>query len=1113
MNFICKLIKFNKMSHEKYTDKKFFTYSWHIDEEEKNITVIRIYGLDENNENVCVIVNDFTPYVYLQLPEDVKWDSSSAQLLGGYIDRLLTGSKRDTNYNKKEQEQDRTPVVKKLMWKKRLYYATSTDKETFPYLMCAFNHQQDIRELSYKLRRPIMIPGLFNEAKIIKMHENNASPVLQMTSLRKISTAGWVSFDTLDSRVKTVKSGSKTTYAKHEYIVSWKCLNPVESDKVARPLLMGYDIEVNSSIPTSMPNHNRPEDVVFQISCVFGRQGSKQETYENYILTLGKIDEKILNGRKARNPEGKEKPENLIKAISYDTEADLLLGFVKLMQEKQPNICIGYNIFTFDIPYMIERAVSSFCIYDFDKQGMNIGGHAKRKEIDWSSSAYKNQKFQFLDAEGRIFVDLLPLVRRDYKLSNYKLKTIASHFLKDLTKDPLDAKGIFRCYKLGMKGGKLGEEALGVCGAYCYKDSLLVMRLFEILTTWVALTEMSKVTNVPIFSLYTQGQQLKIFSQVYRKATHENIVVERDAYVVKDTDHYVGATVLPAKGGLYNWVLPYDFSSLYPSIIIAYNMCWSTLVTNDKIPNSKCHVMSWDDHINCNHDPRMIKIAKLTETIKEKEELLKKLRKERDLKKNLLNKESFVLKINELIKEIKPIREERVLLKKGKSKHVICCERKYRWLKEPIGVLPENLKNLLDTRASTRKLMKTVKQDIEKETNIEKKEELETYYSVLDQRQLALKISANSGYGITGARKGMLTCMPVAMCTTYIGRCSIEKASKCIQDEHKGVLVYGDTDSAYMSFPFLKTAQECWDYASKVAVEVSKLFPKPMSLAYEEKIYWKFMLLTKKRYMSLGCQKDGSIDKKIAKKGVLLQRRDTCNFIRNVYEKVIMMLFDMKQKEEVFYFIISQLNILCAGGFPKEEFIITKSVGEITRDDDGRLIPTIGTNDKGKECYKIGDYTVKLLPVDLESRDKQYKLKNCQGLNDTEQEQDYYLHSLPAQAQLAEKMRSRGQLVASGSRIEYIITTTGGHTAKQYVKVEDADYFTKHTDTLKIDFLYYLKQLSNPLDQVLDIMFPITRKAYDTPLFTTQQYKIRLVYKNVVDTIKKLYSPNIVIKE
>ena len=46
----------------------FFPYSWHIDEAETDITSIRIYGLNNTNENVCLRVDNFTPYVYIELP-------------------------------------------------------------------------------------------------------------------------------------------------------------------------------------------------------------------------------------------------------------------------------------------------------------------------------------------------------------------------------------------------------------------------------------------------------------------------------------------------------------------------------------------------------------------------------------------------------------------------------------------------------------------------------------------------------------------------------------------------------------------------------------------------------------------------------------------------------------------------------------------------------------------------------------------------------------------------------------------------------------------------------------------------------------------------------------
>ena len=65
-----------------------------------------------------------------------------------------------------------------------------------------------------------------------------------------------------------------------------------------------------------------------------------------------------------------------------------------------------------------------------------------------------------------------------------------------------------------------------------------------------------------------------------------------------------------------------------------------------------------------------------------------------------------------------------------------------------------------------------------------------------------------------------------------------------------------------------KTAQDLWDHC--LAVEQGILddgvFPKPMKLAFEEVIYWRFFILTKKRYMSLACGRDGVVGTNIEKK-------------------------------------------------------------------------------------------------------------------------------------------------------------------------------------------------------------------------------------------------------
>src|SRR5690606_18932003 len=115
--------------------------------------------------------------------------------------------------------------------------------------------------------------------------------------------------------------------------------------------------------------------------------------------------------------------------------------------------------------------------------------------------------------------------------------------------------------------------------------------------------------------------------------------------------------------------------------------------------------------------------------------------------------------------------------------------------------------------------------------------------------------------------------------------------------------------------------------------------------------------------------------------------------------------------------------------------------------------------------------------------------------------EEYYLQHLPAQAQLAHKMKNRGSLVSAGSRIGYVITTTGGHTAKQYIKIESSEYYSKHTMSLSIDYLYYLKQLTNPMDQVLNIIF-----KDDCKDFVLKQYNYRYkVREKVLNGIKKLF--------
>jgi hypothetical protein len=522
----------------------FFPYSWFVDDSETEITSIRVYGIGENNENICLRITDFTPYIYLELPSHIPWNDMKAQMIGNKLDELMGKQK---------------PLKKCLMYKYKLYGANLNEDGTrkkYPFLFCSFSTRNDIRKLSYDIQKKnLIIPGL--GAIKLKMHEQDADPILQLTVAKDLPTAGWIKF----SGQLVNSEDDKITLCDLEYKVKWKNMIRIEKQTVGLPKIMGFDIEVNSSNPSSMPKVEKPEDKIFQVSCVFAREGSK--IYTPYLLTLGNPIQELVG-------------EN-VKILRFLTEADLLIGFTELIRTENPNIIVGYNILSFDIPYMIDRSKRPCRVnHVFDTLGFHKYNHAKEKIIKWSSSAYKNQEFKYLDGEGRLFVDLLPLVKRDFKMDNYRLKTVSDYFLGQ-TKDDLSVKGIFKCYRIGTKKELDGtysnkaRKAMSVVGKYCVVDSELTVKLMDKLQTFIGLTEMSTVCCVQPFTLYTQGQQIKVYSQVYKYCYDKNILVEKDGYICKDDERYTGAHVFPPVPGLYNKVVPFDFCLTGDTLITLSN--------------------------------------------------------------------------------------------------------------------------------------------------------------------------------------------------------------------------------------------------------------------------------------------------------------------------------------------------------------------------------------------------------------------------------------------------------------------------------------------------------------------------------------------------------------
>ncbi|AHL67544.1 archaeal DNA polymerase I [Chloriridovirus anopheles1] len=1025
-----------------------YAYSWHIDEEEQDSTFIRVYGLNNLNENICVSINGFRPHVYVELPTHINWVDFKPQLYS-FFQQLSSGLKCTLTFARKLYGANLKKKDEKFVHKK------------FPFLKCTFNSKRDAHFLAHKLKNRQYVPGI-GQLKF-NVHHLDACPRLQLTSKYNLPTAGWIRF----KGTKILQDEDKFTERCDEFMIdlSDKRYKPEDLMKrcdavgTVKPLILSFDLEVNSEDGITMPKATRPGDVVFQISCVFSRLGEPAESFDKYLLSLGNPSPELVGA----------------KVLSYPSESKLLMGFTNLIKEKNPNCIIGYNIFSFDIPYLMDRANYKHIYPEWSVQGFPRDRCGISREIKWSSSAYKNQEFKYLDCEGRLYIDLLPIVQRDFKLNDYKLKTVSTQFIGE-TKDDLDAKGIFKCYREGIKNTSVAYKYMSVCGKYCMQDSLLVTKLFDKLNVWHGLSEMAAVCNVPMITLFTKGQQVKVYSQVYKHCVENKIVVEKDGYVTRENERYVGAFVFPPKPGLYENVVPMDFSSLYPSLIIAYNIDYSTLAADPHIPDEMCHVMEWEDHISCKHDPKVIEKARLTKLIDE-----------------LVNKKGYDKAL------VSKYRKERSEITKSLNKNVMCEKRRYRFLdpnklgKESVGVLPTIIQNLLEARKNTRKEIVVLKDKLKTTTNDKEKINLETTISVLNQRQLAYKVSANSMYGITGVKAGMLPCMPIAMSVTFMGRTNILKAAKYLQEIYGGFLVYGDTDSNYVSFNHKNFSYaELWDYALKVADEVSSLFPPPMRLEFEEAIYKKFLILTKKRYMYQTCLRNGSIKPEIGKRGVILNRRDNSGFIRNIYEKMVKIIFEeddpTRLQTRVLHALTNDINNMFCGAIPVQDFVITKSTGDY-----GNLEPQFFLNEKGLKRAMLGQYNVPFLTDEAKMEEE---------ITNEKQEKEWYLSKLPAHIQLLEKIKRRGQIKNEGSRLEYVILETNDHKDKQCVKIEALDYYLKNKDVLKLDYLYYLQRCINPIDQILEVLFKL-------PHFTKQVYDYHFNKKKLIGQMNLLFAPTL----
>jgi DNA polymerase delta subunit 1 len=484
--------------------------------------------------------------------------------------------------------------------------------------------------------------------------------------------------------------------------------------------------------------------------------------------------------------------------FEFADEAQMLLKWRDFLEEVDPDVIIGYNISNFDFPYLLDRAKHlNVRKFPYWSRLTHVPSRAREKSI--SSKQIGNRDTKATNTNGRLQLDLLQLVQRDHQLRSYTLNSVCAHFLKE-QKEDVHHTMITELFN----GDANSRRRLAV---YCLKDAMLPQRLLDKLLCLVNYTEMARVTGVPFNYLLARGQQVKFISQLFRKALQQNLVIPNLRNEASE-DQYEGATVIEPSRAYYKVpIATLDFASLYPSIIQAHNLCYTTLLNKKAV----------------------------------------------DAYKLVKNKDYTVTPNGDMF-----------------------CTAEVRK-----GVLSQILEELLGAR-------KRAKRELAIETDPFKK-------AVLNGRQLALKISANSVYGLTGATVGKLPCLAIASSTTSYGRQMIEKTKDEVENkytiangyEHDAQVIYGDTDSVMVKFGTADLARSM-ELGQEAADFVSGKFIKPIKLEFE-KVYFPYLLINKKRYAGLYWTNPNNYDK-MDTKGIETVRRDNCRLVQTVIETSLRML-------------------------------------------------------------------------------------------------------------------------------------------------------------------------------------------------------------------------------
>ena len=423
-------------------------------------------------------------------------------------------------------------------------------------------------------------------------------------------------------------------------------------------------------------------------------------------------------------------------------ESDLIRRFLDLWSRWHPDVVTGWNVEQFDIPYLANRIIKV------------LGEDEAKKLSPWNriskrETTMMNRPVEFYDISGVAILDYIQLYRKfTYtQQESYRLDSIAHVELGEKKLDYSEFETLHQLYKHDYQ--KFIE--------YNIKDVELVEKLedkMKLIELALTLAYDNKVNYDDVFT------QVRMWDAIiYNYLLRKKIVIPQLSHSTKSSQ-YEGAYVKDPIFGMHEWVASFDLNSLYPHLIMQYNISMETLV-EPKLYNDNMRGFISNCNVSVN---------------------------------SLLNQEVDTSILKDLGVTVTP---------NGQL---------FRTQEQ--GVLPEIMDSMYKDRTRYKKLAIEAKKKIE--TVLEDKNQvtyLEKQVARYNNLQLAKKVTLNSAYGALGNQYFRFFDTRIAEGITTAGQLSIRWIEKKINQYMNNLLktddvdyvIASDTDSIYLNMgPLIK---------------------------------------------------------------------------------------------------------------------------------------------------------------------------------------------------------------------------------------------------------------------------------------------------------------------